>query len=152
MTPKHPIRNLYSSKHYSGDKKLKTCQEWPHLLSRYFIKVFYKTTICPTFEWSQKRLSYTGLTGTWSSSWWWQVSLPLLGAKLLWKINKSKFFLVVSIVQIYTKRIKVKLYFCFLIIVLNSFSVESLQTLKLRHWNTGFQRESVLPHAGKVLL
>ena len=28
-------------------KKLKTCQEWPHLLSSRFIKVFYKTTTCP---------------------------------------------------------------------------------------------------------
>ena len=28
-------------------KKLKTCQERPHLFSGHFIKVFYKTTTCP---------------------------------------------------------------------------------------------------------
>ena len=28
-------------------KKLKTCQERPHLLSGRFIKVFYKKTTCP---------------------------------------------------------------------------------------------------------
>ena len=29
------------------EKKLKTCQERPHLVSGRFIKVFYKTTTCP---------------------------------------------------------------------------------------------------------
>ena len=29
------------------EKKLKTCQEWQHLVSGLFIKVFYKTTTFP---------------------------------------------------------------------------------------------------------
>ena len=40
------IEDLYSSKDYRG-KKLKTCQERPHLLSGRFIEVFYKATTCP---------------------------------------------------------------------------------------------------------
>ena len=37
---------LYSSKYYC-DKKLKTCQEQPYLVSGHLIKKFYKTTTCP---------------------------------------------------------------------------------------------------------
>ena len=37
---------FYSSKYYS-EEELATCQEQPHLLCGCFIKVFYKTTICP---------------------------------------------------------------------------------------------------------
>ena len=60
MTPKRAIANLYSSKYYRG-KKLKTCQEWPHLLKDNYLP---KTT---TFEWSQESSSYTGLIVlTWS--------------------------------------------------------------------------------------
>ena len=38
--------NLYSSKYFC-EKKLKACQEWPHLVSGPFMKVFYKTNTCP---------------------------------------------------------------------------------------------------------
>ena len=47
MAPKRTIANLYSSKYYCEKKKLKTCQERPHLTSGRFIKVFYKKTTCP---------------------------------------------------------------------------------------------------------
>ena len=60
MAPKCAIANLYSSKYYRG-KKLKKCQEWPHLLKDNYLP---KTT---TFEWSQESSSYTGLIVlTWS--------------------------------------------------------------------------------------
>ena len=45
MAPKRTI-NLYSSKYYSGDKKLKTCQKQSHLLSGRFIKVIYEMATC----------------------------------------------------------------------------------------------------------
>ena len=35
MAPKRTITYLYSSKYYCGNKKLKTCQERPHLWSFY---------------------------------------------------------------------------------------------------------------------
>ena len=41
------MTNLYSSKYYCGDKKLKACQEPPHLHSDGFITMFCKTTTCP---------------------------------------------------------------------------------------------------------
>ena len=47
-------------------KKLKTCQERPHLVSGRFLKVFLLDDYLPkttTFEWSQEWSSYTGLTG-----------------------------------------------------------------------------------------
>ena len=44
-TKTRAITNLYSSKYCCG-KKLKTCQEWSHLVSGRFIKMFYKTTTC----------------------------------------------------------------------------------------------------------
>ena len=37
---------IFIQANYYG-KKLKTCQEWPHLLSGCFIKVFYKMATCP---------------------------------------------------------------------------------------------------------
>ena len=46
IAPKCAITYLYSSKYYRGDKKLKTCQEQPRLLSAHSMKVFYKTTTC----------------------------------------------------------------------------------------------------------
>ena len=41
------IANLYSSKYCCVKKKLKTCQEQPHLVSDHVIMVFYKTTTWP---------------------------------------------------------------------------------------------------------
>ena len=51
MAPKCAIATLYSSKYYRGEKnkillgkKIKSCQEQPHLLSGCFLKLFNKTT------------------------------------------------------------------------------------------------------------
>ena len=45
-TKTHAIANL-SSNNYCCEKKLKICQEWRHLVSGRFTKMFYKTTTCP---------------------------------------------------------------------------------------------------------
>ena len=41
------IANLLSKQILPWEKKLKTCQGRPHLLSDRFIRAFYKTTTCP---------------------------------------------------------------------------------------------------------
>ena len=47
MAPKHAQLQIFIQANITVGKKLKTCQERPHLVSSRFIKVFYKTTTCP---------------------------------------------------------------------------------------------------------
>ena len=46
MAPKHAQLRIFIQANITVGKKLKTCQERPHLVSGRFIKVFYKTTTC----------------------------------------------------------------------------------------------------------
>ena len=47
MARKHAQLQLFIEANITVGKKLKTCQERPHLVSGPFIEVFYKTTTCP---------------------------------------------------------------------------------------------------------
>ena len=46
MAPKHIQLQIFIQANITVGKKLKTCQEQPHLVNGWFIKMFYKTTIC----------------------------------------------------------------------------------------------------------
>ena len=46
MAPKRELQ-IFIQANITVGKKLKPCQEWPHLLSFSFIKVFCKMTTCP---------------------------------------------------------------------------------------------------------
>ena len=47
MAPKYAQLQVFIQANITMEKKLKTCQEQPHLVSGRFIVVFYKTTTCP---------------------------------------------------------------------------------------------------------
>ena len=43
----NPQLQIFIQANITVGKKLKPCQEWPHLVSGRFIKVFYKMNTCP---------------------------------------------------------------------------------------------------------
>ena len=50
MTPKLAQLQVFIQANITMGKKIKTCQEWPKLVSGCFMRVVYKTTTCP--RWS----------------------------------------------------------------------------------------------------